>query len=309
MNTFRITFATALILMLVTISCKSTQSMDTASVSTESPSIKSKTTYKIYPDDEQGTLLEKQVFNQSGQIIMFYAYDFYGSGEIEDSTTYQYDGQGQKVKEFSYGNSTTTTFAYNDQGKILEETWSRPNGQGETAKYAYNGSGDLVEIKYFTPKGDYDFSRTFELGYDRKGRVIEEKKWEKYTDGSADMLMYHMKYEYNSSDDILVKERLNEDAQVDNRTEFTYDEQGRLILEVDITILDGVEQEREKTVYHLNKSGKTVKDESFSVYQGKESLNYTNRYRYNKYGHQEWMMYEHADGTDSWGERVEYEYY
>lgn len=298
-----------LTLIMSTVACQSTQDIKSTNGPTGSAAIKQSVTYKIHPSDEKGTLLEKRFFNQDGQTTMFYAYDYYGSGEIEDSTSYFYNDQGQKMKEVSYGNETTTTFSYNDQGNLLEKAWSRPNGQGETAKHTYNGSRDLTEIKYYDAKGKYDFSRTFELGYDRKGRVIEEKKWEKYSDGSADLLMYHMGYEYDSSDSLLVKERYRANGKADKRTEYTYDAQGRLSMEMDISLSNGVEKQREKTAYHLNDAGKTVKDESFSIHQGKETLSYTNSYKYNKYGHQTWMMYKHADGSDTWGERIAYQYY
>lgn len=308
MRLTKLTFPFILSLILFVVSCKATK-LDTVNVAQDNPTVRQVVVYKIYPSDAEGTLLEKRLYNEKGQITHFYAYDYYGSGEIEDSTTYTYNEQGKKSKQLAHGSSTTTTYQYDDLGRLKEESWSRPNGQGSQSIFSYNGSGDLVEIKYFDANGTYDFSRTFEYGYDRKGRVISEKKWEKYSDGAADMMMYHFEYEYSKDDSLIVKARLNKEGKIDRKTEYKYDNAGRLTHEIEISFANGKEEEREKTVYHLNELGQVTKDESITIYDGKERLNYTNSYKYNKYGHQIWMMYEHSDGTDAWGERSVYSYY
>ncbi len=296
MSYFKISAAFLISFFLLSLSCKSS-------------GVKRINIYKIDPSDEKGSLLETRFFNEKGQVIKIFSYDYYGSGEIEDSTTFAYNAQGQKVQEIAYGSQTTTTYSYDEQGRLSEESWSRPNGQGASSKNRYNASGDLVETQHFDAAGVYDFSRIYELGYDRKGRVIKEQKWEKYSDGSEDLMLYHVGYTYNSVDSLMVKEYYSDNGVAGSRTEYTYDEQGRLTMELEISDIGLKEEERQKTVYHYNKAGQEVKSENFSIYEGKESLNYTHTYRYDKYGHQVWMMYEHADGNDAWGERRVYEFY
>lgn len=309
MRLTRFTFPYILSLILFTVACTSTKGQINTATSQDSPPVKHVEVYEIYPDDEKGFLVEKRFYNENGQLTRFHAYDFYGSGEIEDSVSYSYNEKGQKIEQFTSGSQTTTTYAYNEQGKLKEESWSRPNGQGAKSIYSYNSSGDVVEIKYYDADGKHDYSRVYELGYDRKGRMISEKKWEKYTDGSADLLQYHYEFEYNSDDSVLVRERLDAEGNVDRKVEYEYDKAGRLISEVETALSKGKEKQKEKTVYHLNELGQVIKDESISIFDGKERLNYTNSYKYDEYGHCIWSMYKHAEENDARGERSVYTYY
>ncbi|MCP3894992.1 MAG: hypothetical protein GY706_10240, partial [Bacteroides sp.] len=107
-------------------------------------------------------------------------------GKEEYRYTNTYNEQGQLATKTD--GKAKTTFTYNADGKIATQT-------GE--EHSYDEQGNLAETKYLTTAGKHDFSRTFERTYDDAGRKTMEKKWEKYTDGTEPLLVYHEEYKYD----------------------------------------------------------------------------------------------------------------
>lgn len=270
----------------------------------DAPPLKSITRYKTSPEDSVGTLLTKEIYNDKGLKTEFISYDYYGSGEEDGRTTYEYNDKGLLVKMVSKGDQTTTNeYTYDDNGRKLTEKWSRPNGQGAGTEYIYNDKGDVVEMKYYDEKGKYDFSRTREYVYDSKDSIIEELGWEKYTDGSADLHQFHLTTKYNDKGQVVENGNVRENGIVYARTEHSYDAAGNHTLSVEYNERDVVET---RDVYEYNEYGEAVKSMTYNGTDD-ESLQFTNTYKHDQYGNQVYMMYVHTDG-EAWGERTVYEY-
>jgi YD repeat-containing protein len=270
----------------------------------EAPLMLEKTTYKIFPTDEEGSILNKEMFDDQGQKIKFESYDYYGSGDLESETTYEYDAAGKLAKMFD--GTTTETYTYDAQGKELSRSWSRANGQGAKEENIYDDLGNLQETKYYDSAGKYDFSRIYSRKYDPKGQIIEESKLEKYTDGTEDLEMYRNTMEYDDNGRKIKEIRYRDDGMVMDSEVFVYDGAGNLLETQEISA-EGHMQGKEVNEY--NEYGEVVKDYMYNVSDVEESLQYTNVYRYDEYGNMIYMMYQHAvDEGDAWGERVEIRY-
>ncbi|MCD4772396.1 MAG: RHS repeat protein [Bacteroidales bacterium] len=269
----------------------------------ESPVIMKITKYKTDPLDTLGAILKAEIFNEKGLRIEFIGYDFYGSGKETDRTKYEYDENGNliTINEDPDEAGTTETKTYDKEGRVKTYTWSRPNGQGASEERFYNEKGDEIEIKYYDVNKKYDFSRVYEYIYDEKGNTISEKKWEKYSDGTADFLSYHVTMKFDENGNEIEKNYFREDGFVYTKKVLKYDAFGNMV--------EMIEYEKDEVAYRdvnlYNEYGELVKA---MVYSGMDLLNYTNTYKYDKYGHKIYMMYVHEDG-DAWGERTVYEFY
>ena len=272
----------------------------------DSPKIKSVTSYKITPDDERGSILNKNNYNVQSLRAEFISYDYYGSGEEDSKTVYEYNSESNLI-EMNDGN-TITKYEYDNEGRKIKDSWSRQGAEGSSESISYDNKGNQKESKYFKLDGTYDFSRVYEREYDSTGNIKWEKKWEKYSDGSADLLQYHLSFEYDKANRQIKKLYMKEDAIPYSKEESKYDDAGNLIEQA--TFENGALNPNSKEVYEYNQFKEVIKTQVFNCNNDGDcnSLQYTNTYTYDKYGHMIHMMYEHSDG-DAWGERVEYEYY
>jgi len=268
----------------------------------ESPVVKSITKYKIYPEDSVGYILQKELFNEKGWRITYIGYDYYGSGKETRRINFIHDENGNVIKDITDNGDYTTTeiHFYDKDGRLLKSGWSNEEREVIEEKYFYNEKGDEIEIKYFDD-GEYDFSRVFEHEYDKKGRIVSQKKWEKYTDGSNDLLSYHISMSYDKNGNVIEKFYYRSDGTPYRKDVNKYDKAGNLIEEYEY---DGDELET-LNVNTYNVYGETIKNIS---YNGSKELNYTNTYRYDKYGYLVYLMYVHDNG-DAWGSRRVYEFY
>ncbi len=268
----------------------------------EAPVALSISRYKTSPEDSEGTLLSKEVYNEDGLKIEYVGYDYYGSGEVDSKTAYEYDENGNLVKMTDLmGQKTVHTYTYDENGNKTEETWSRENGQGQKTEFVYNEQGDVTEMKYYTPDGTYDFSRTREYTYDDQGNITSEIGYEKYTDGSADLHQFHVTSKFNEDGKLVETGNVREDGYRYSYTVMSYDGAGNHTESIEY---DGNDEVQSREVYEFNEYGEVVKD---MTYSGMDVLNYTNTYEHDQYGNQVSMMYVHEDG-DAWGERTVFEY-
>lgn len=272
----------------------------------ESPKIKSITTYKITPEDEKGFILNQSNFNAEGLRTEFISYDYYGSGEVDGKTTYTHNSKGELIE--MYDGNTTTKYEYDANGRKIKDAWSRPGGKGASESISYDDKGNNESSKYFKLDGTLDYSRVYEREYDDNDNIKWEKKWEKYTDGTNDLLQYHVSFEYNKANELIKKMYMREDGNVYRREEMKYDEAGNLIETA--TFEDGASKPGSKDINEYNEFREVIKNQVFNCDANGNcnSLQYTNTFTYDEYGHMIHMMYKAADG-DAWGERVEYEYH
>lgn len=261
-----------------------------------SPPLASIVRYKTHPGDLEGTLLSEERFDEAGRRVELITYDYYGSGEEDGRSSYTYDDQGNLIQMFD--GETTEKMEYDEQNRVVKASWSREGGQGASEERFYDERGNESEVKYYTAEGEFDYSRVYEREYDGQGNILKETKWEKYTDGTADLQMYSIVQEFDNQGQLVVKDMLREDGSTYNQEKYFYDPAGNLIetWEYEGETLMGRE------VNSVNEYGEVIKDQTFN---GMETLQYTNTYEYDEYGHLINMMYRHTDG-DAWGERTVY---
>jgi len=269
-----------------------------------SPVLEKIVTYNISPDDTTGFVSSKEFFDTVGNMIKFESYDYYGSGNIDSTTNYKYDNNGKKIQMDD--GSTITTYEYNDQELLINETWKR-GSSGNIAKNTYDDHGNLVETKYFKLDGNYDFSRVYQQVYDLQGNTIEEWKWEKYSDGYPDREMYHIKKTYNDQSLLIEKINLNPSGDYTDKEQHRYDHAGNIIETIEYENDPAIPVQR--TLNKYNEYGELIIAESFNCDKtGALGQRWSvTEFRYNQYGQEikNMLLQEHGE---NYGERKIYFY-
>ncbi len=137
-------------------------------------------------------------YDRSGRIasINSNSKDFDGTDLSSESHTWTYDEQGLPVRMLKIKNQTDTTlvtFAYDEQGNVAEEKWTKNNRVLETYYYYYNSRKQLTDIVRFNRKAktmlpDYVFE------YDNPGRIVQMIQTQS---GNANYLIW--RYAYNEN--------------------------------------------------------------------------------------------------------------
>lgn len=267
--------------------------------------IKTLKEFKIGLNDTlRGFLINEEIYNEKGLKIKSIGYDYYGSGAVNSTTEYAYNDKDQLIKysQTDDGVTTTTVYTYNDEGKAANEQWSRPNGENAKTEYFYK-DGRIAEEKHYDAKGKYEYSRIYEYTLDEKGRVINEKKIEKYANGNPPLEQYNITYSYYDNDSLKEKKSLRGDGSCcASHIAFEYDLAGNLVKETEYN--NGVIESITLTYY--NQYGEFITD---SVWNGnKDDYQYSNYVRWDEFGTKVFSFYKHIDGT-LWGSRYEVEYW
>lgn len=164
--------------------------------------------------DEKGWLAEQLEYeNDVPDTKTLYEHDAYGN--IVRTTTIQPDGT-QDVAE--------DKLTLDEQHRVVcsESTWNRePTGITE---YGYNDAGQITRL-YINRIGalnEEDWKSFVDRTYDRKGRLIrEDTRWEPDHNDSSYTL-----YHYEKDD--LLRTETYKGEELDNYTDYTYDETGRI---------------------------------------------------------------------------------
>ena len=290
---------------------KSTTSNQETSVSNSlkkrpsSPPIKVKREFMISAKGAEPFILTETNYDKKGNVLLVKSFDFYGSGEQDGSVKSEYSEEGNLISktQVSDGQSTFYNYKYNSKNQKIEESWKRENGQGEITKYSYDKKGNELELKYFKLDGKHDFSRVYEYEYDSKGNIISEKKWEKYTDGYADLLQYHINRVYEN-DQLKSITHLTDKGKPRSMEEYKYDENGLKVATIDSSSSGS---SKEVFVYNEyrevieNKTGRIMKD-------GSKELDIHSKTTYDKYGNTTGYIYLKGS-IDSYGTKFEYEFH
>ncbi|MCB9234428.1 MAG: hypothetical protein H6581_22430 [Bacteroidia bacterium] len=273
----------------------------------EGKKIAKMTEYKISPDDAEGTILNVEEYDANGFKLKYSSYNYYGSGELESSTVYKNDEKGNCL-EMNDG-KTKNTYKYDEKGRQIKAAWSRANGEGASEEMTYDDHDQLIETKYYDAKGKYDFSRTREISYDPQGRIIEEKKWEKYTDGTEPLMQYWKKYVFDDAGRQIESYSYREDGSETDKEVRKYDGAGNLVTVFSYEY--GEKNPSYKEIRKYNQYGEVVADQTLSCDSETgdcSTNNFTNEYKYDEWGNKIWFMYNQDDGT-AWGSRFVYEFH
>lgn len=270
-----------------------------------SPSIKTKREFQISAKGATPFILAETNYDKNGNVLSVKSFDFYGSGEVDGSIKNEYSSEGNLVSrtEVSNGQSTFYNYKYNSKNQKIEESWKRKNGQGQITKYTYDENGNELELKYFTLDGKHDFSRVYEYEYDSKGNIISEKKWEKYTDGYADLLQYYITRVYEN-DQLKNITHLTDEGKPRRMEEYKYDENG-----LKIAVFDASANGTSKEVFVYNEYGEVIESKIIRMMKdGSEEVDVHSKSTYDEYGNSTGYIYLKGS-VDSYGTKYEYEYY
>ncbi|QIE60731.1 hypothetical protein G5B37_14550 [Rasiella rasia] len=247
----------------------------------QTPPIKVKREFIRLVGETTSHTVEETKYNKDGNAVEITAYDYYGSGKQTRTTLNTYSSAGNLIAstDTNEGVITNYTYAYNTENQKIKETWSRENGQGSSTSFIYDNQGNVVEEKNFTADGTEDFSRIYEYSYDAFGNITEEKKWEKYLDGSDNLLVYHYAQEFK--DNVLAfKIKYNESGKPTMAEEYISNEKGQTI-----AIIEGSRSGKFKTEFLYNDYGEVTDKKIFKIAEDdSEELSIHNVTSYDKYG-------------------------
>ncbi|MBT3218824.1 MAG: hypothetical protein HN348_07010 [Proteobacteria bacterium] len=269
-----------------------------------SPQVAKITNYKSDPQNTEGTISSEEIFDEAGNRVEYIGYDYYGSGEVDKRVKYVFDAKGRKTSDDD--GERVETFEYDDDGRLARSSWSRPSdGAGSSEQHIYDEQGQESEIKYFQLDGTHDFSLVFERTY-RGELVVEEKKFEKYTDGSSTLEMYWIQQSYDGQGRLTEKKNLRHDGKPINVERYRYDRRENLIetleFDNDSTFATG------KDTTAFNEFGEAIRSESFQCSAPDKCDRWQiTTYEFDEYGHQVQYMTKQEHGEDM-GERVVYTY-
>ncbi len=308
-NQSKLLFSITLVFLLLV--CKDSKSQDTTNATEDqvvtlkkrptSPPIKVMRELMVPDRDAFPYIVSETYYDENGKIISIKEFDYYGSGREVGTTTNTISPQGNIVSsiENDDGNITYYSYEYNAKNQKTKESWKRDNGQGSTSQFTYNEHGDLIEEKVFTADMKEDFSRAIEYEYDLNGNILVEKKWEKYLDGTVDLLQYHFTQEFEDNK-VKIKMRYNEAGNPTRSEEFIYNELG-----LKLAVVEGSSLGIHKTEYSYNEYGELTDEKISSVEDdGTEEVAIHNVTRYDTYGNNLGSV----DGIGEKGTKTLFEY-
>lgn len=206
------------------------------------------TVYNFHSYDASGRETEtRQVDSASGKTALlslttYYdrpnAYDkktvaiFYSAEKPDTSVSYQkLNAQGRVIIDSIAGRGpiSTTVFTYNDTLLVREVTYEADTrNELYKAEYRYNEKHQLISKTYTHWKG----YSVIEYSYDKKGRLIAEKRKRTLEFSETENLGTVAEYTYSKSGQLISKSesgKANDTLQMPTTTTYSYDQNGRLL--------------------------------------------------------------------------------
>lgn len=161
-----------------------------------------------YIEDWHIETIETYTNNAAGlptTVISKYYDEGKGSWIESEKTTYEYDANGNCIKNEGYGMnwddyslflSHTATYAYDSQNRIIEQIYS----EGVyTCKYTYSygNYGIESETRYIKEGDNWEVSYVEEYAYDEKGQIVRETS--KYPAEGTWYYTYYRTYTYDEN--------------------------------------------------------------------------------------------------------------
>jgi hypothetical protein len=148
---------------------------------------------KEFTYDTTGLLIEERTYNTDGKIhrISKYIYnsenqlikeESYNRDKIDATITYEYDGNGNRVKEIT--SNSVTVYKYMGKHLIEEETTNETIGKEEKITYKYNDKGQRTKRRHFY----FATTITTTYSYNDSGKLILES--EKSNAGVSSTITY-----------------------------------------------------------------------------------------------------------------------
>lgn len=214
------------------------------------------------------------------------SYDSYGMQSYDE---YEYDSQGNKIKETRYkpDGSVLECREYNSYGNIIKWTLSNKITEWE---YEYDNQGN--KIKECVKDTEGNMQEGYKYKYDSHGNMTEatifRKDW-----SDPDPITREYVYEYDSQGNMKKKTYYNGSGSVDYIEE--YDSHGNLI-----------KRTEEDSVYEYEYDSHNNKIKETDYYKG--SMASFAEYEYDSYGNPKKMIRYHSDGSVESTDEFEIEY-
>ena len=218
------------------------------------------------------------------------AYD--GRDQLLSQTTYEYDEKGRPVREMIYDQDDLVRelrYTYDEEGHILTQEEIGPKGQilrGEES--IYDEQGNRTYYKVTEEKGKVtEFSN--EYTYDEQGRMLTCAYYYNGTKNGTEVYTYDDQgrlirmedgdhfFEYEYEGDLLAQ--IYEEDGLGWYTTFSYDEEGRLVLQERLFALDRSLVEALRYTYDTD--GRLIREETLDE---EGSSKGTITYDYDEYG-------------------------
>lgn len=207
-------------------------------------------------------------YNKQGKLVSRTENDKDSDGNSSSfSTKCTYDKKGNLTKQVEYYDSfvTTTTYAYNNKGKVTKEVSKMVSEDNSvwtmTRTYTYNKAGEVAkELAYYD---DCEDIKTYT--YDKKGNVTKEVQTQSYDDNTTTRTTTTCVYDANGNETkmtYVIKDRYGSvEKQVQT---YTYNEKNLCVKKTEtwsLTNEDGeTSSSRDVTTYVYDKNGNETKE-------------------------------------------------
>ncbi len=208
-------------------------------------------------------------------------------GRVEERVCFNKDAQMASITKFSYQSDGTYIREYNNEYKLVSESFCTPNEgtlyshiykNGNECRYCYLGGvlSEKIEYKdgkpYLSTLYDADGKQTKSITYTADGGVLEYKLYS-YNDAGkntqidiydgGDKLKSSVAYEYTAKGYYSSVTTRNGKGEITARTEYVYDETGKQTAELVYKYEGGVAKSYEKWV--TDEDGKRVLEGSYDA--------------------------------------------
>lgn len=135
---------------------------------------------KQYIYDYDGVNIDRIIvykLNRKGQTLN--EKEFNGNGVVLREHSFKYDDKGNEIFSIQYGVKTTTTYKYDEKGRIISKHATNNYGKGFTTNFKYNLNGKIIEL---TGKSDKE-GLLYKIIYEYDNDLMISEKRIDYTNG------------------------------------------------------------------------------------------------------------------------------
>ena len=227
---------------------------------------------RLYKDGEHEIDGTRYLFDQGGVCLGEIAAEkkllkkkelYLADGTLKDCRIYNYDNQGNLIKEERKTYNEYILYSYDNQGNLIRGEYvdSSGNQLWNTDVYYYDSQGNMVRKEYFDSRFETPILLyTTIWNYDSQGNMIESKTFEgDENDGVAlsDICSY------DNQGNIISKEHHGQDGSR-TYTNYDYDNQGNVIRVEEDHYLGSYES-HSYTNYNYNNQGNIIKEETYNL--------------------------------------------
>lgn len=224
--------------------------------------------------DENGKLINKLVYGESGNVIEDIVYDGFdkiitikkNTSPTEFNTTkYTWEGDNNTIitRRYTDGSLLDKEVFQFDKGlKINRLKFNSNDKQTDRIAYSYDANKRLTEEKYFRDKPTIQSSLAIE--YDENGNKVVEASYDKDY-----KLIWKTSFTYNSENLLLNSKTYNTDGALENELFRTYDSEYRLITK---GTNESFDNSRNKEEFEYDDNNNTT---SWKIYKNDRLISHT----------------------------------